>query len=688
MSPAHPFGDLRPAPAEHFKLYFYAAVLQVLNRLVHVLGSPEAVFEAFPFLEGYHAELAARGLGDRTGLAAGEWWRQAVRGWEADGGQHLPIRALRDTLCLDHAGLLLLMLAGLVEEDPRFGLVFDVLQGHTGQLRPSLGLVQTWPELANEPGEVRASFRRCQATGLLQVANGDGPRAEWALQVPIMLWDAMRGEAHASPATWARYRPPEALPTLDELVLAPAARRQLAPLPAFLESGEARVLVVRGPSHNGRRTALTAIARSLNRGVLELTGVRDPMDERWRLVGPLATLLHALPIVVFDLAPAETAEVPRLPGLDGPLGVVLGRQGGLSGAAAERAITLWLDVPDAACRRVHWQGSLGPTPVRDLDPIASRFRLTAGNLRRVAHLAQPYARLAGRTEVMLDDVRQASRTLNRQALDTLAAYVPTSGDWSQLAVEPDTRYELRSLESRCRQREQLAAVMDRRLGAYSNVGVRALFSGPSGSGKTLAARLLAASLQMDLYRLDLSTVVNKYIGETEKNLSQVLARAEELDVILLLDEGDALLTQRTSVQTANDRYANLETNYLLQRLETFEGILIVTSNASHRIDEAFQRRMDVVIHFRPPDVAERWAIWQLHLPASHAVHPALLAEVARRCGLGGGQIRNAVLHASLLGLEDGGRLTSEHLQAAIEREYRKMGGVCPLRTTPSGAVGA
>src|SRR5262249_43567362 len=140
-------------------------------------------------------------------------------------------------------------------------------------------------------------------------------------------------------------------------------------------------------------------------------------------------------------------------------------------------------------------------------------------------------------------------------------------------------------------------------------GVRALLTGPSGTGKTLAARVLAARLELDLYRLDLATVVNKYIGETEKNLSRVFARAEELDVALLLDEGDALLTQRTDVQTSHDRYANLETNYLLQRLETFEGILIVTTNAADRIDSAFQRRMDVVIEFRAPDAAERLEIW-------------------------------------------------------------------------------
>ena len=208
--------------------------------------------------------------------------------------------------------------------------------------------------------------------------------------------------------------------------------------------------------------------------------------------------------------------------------------------------------------------------------------------------------------------------------------------------------------------------------------MRALFNGASGTGKSLAARLLAGALQSDLYRLDLSAVVNKYIGETEKNLNQVFALAEELDVMLLLDEGDALLTQRTDVSNANDRYANLETNYLLQRLENYEGVLIVTTNASDRIDAAFQRRMDVVVTFAPPTVAERWNIWQMHLPAAHDIDARLLDEAARRCELTGGQIRNAVLHATSLGLSDGGRINSAHFEAAVRREYQKAGAVCPL----------
>src|SRR5262249_40443285 len=147
----------------------------------------------------------------------------------------------------------------------------------------------------------------------------------------------------------------------------------------------------------------------------------------------------------------------------------------------------------------------------------------------------------------------------------------------------------------------------------------AMFSGPSGTGKTLAARVLASQLQMDLYRVDLAAVVNKYIGETERNLNEVLSRAEELDVILLLDEGDALMTRRTDVSNANDRYANLETNYLLQRLEVYEGIIIITTNAAQRIDSAFMRRLDVVVDFGKPDVEERRRLWLKHLPPQNQI---------------------------------------------------------------------
>jgi SpoVK/Ycf46/Vps4 family AAA+-type ATPase len=218
-----------------------------------------------------------------------------------------------------------------------------------------------------------------------------------------------------------------------------------------------------------------------------------------------------------------------------------------------------------------------------------------------------------------------------------------------------------------------------------------LFTGASGTGKTLAAKILASvvaarhgaqsddnSTGLDLYRVDLAAVVNKYIGETEKNLHQVLSRAEALDVMLLLDEGDALLGARTDVKSANDRYANLETNFLLQRLENYQGIVIITTNLSENIDQAFQRRMDVVVPFFPPQPEERLQILDLHLPRDHQVTHSLRERVALRCNLTGSQIRNAALHATLLALEDAASLHDRHLEAGIRSEYRKAGGLCPL----------
>jgi ATPase family associated with various cellular activities (AAA) len=680
------FADLPPTPAEHFKLYFYAAVLHVIVQASQSLGSRETAFEHFPFLEGYYDELATQGL---EGLAEGKlevWWRDTLRAWEDNVPGHLPLRALREVTGLSHTAVSLLLSIGLIEEDARFGPLFEAIQGMPGQHRPTLGLLNAWWRESADSDEIRIILRRLQELGLIQVVNPDAPRVEWALQLPGLLWDVLRGDVHEALAPWAHYSPPTQLATYDELILPETLRQQLAKMPQLLEADEVQALIVRGLQHNGRRTVLGAVARTLERGLLEIRGLSKTDDERWRVIGPLATLLHALPAIVLDLGPGETAELPSLNGYSGLLGIVLGKQGGLNGPGVECALTLTLDMPDIEARRLHWQHGFGTHPVNESDAICECCRMTSGYIRLTAVLAQSYSALAGHPEVTLADVQQASRALNRQALETLTVHIPTTGDWSHLAVGEETLRELVNLESRCRHRELLHTAVGPALSSQLNAGVRALLTGPSGTGKTLAARLLASILQKDLYRLDLSAVVNKYIGETEKSMNAIFARAEELDVILLLDEGDALLTRRTNVQTSNDRYANLETNYLLQRLESFEGILLVTTNAIDRIDGAFQRRMDVVVDFRPPDVAERWAIWQLHLPVEHAIDLALLREVAVRCILTGGQIRNAVLHASLLGLNDGGRVTSAHLERAVQREYRKMGAVCPLRRTSSTSL--
>lgn len=679
------FTDVPHSPREHFRLFALAAAARLIDAAGRALGSHEALLETFPFVVHYLDEMDRLGAlpADGTRFA----WREAIRSWEASAEVPLPMRDLARAAGLDYPTLELLVGVGLIEEDPGFGGLFESAQSGTNQARPTLGLCAKWwsdgdgRAGVDDARIVQERIRRLRELALVEVTNTDLPRHQWAVQVPLPVWDALRGEFTSSPPSQLQYVPFASLerstePLVDETVLETLRR-----LPSTLRAGQVDAVIVRGPHHNGRFTVLQWLARALGRGVLhiELSGKPEADAARIRCAGALSTLLHALPVLRLEPLPGETLDVPALQGADCPVGVILGKHGGVRGESIHRAVTLTLELPAPALRLQHLSESLGRSP-HDCEALSRRLRLTSGNLRRAASLAQTHAALNGREVPAPEDFREATRTLGRQALETLATPLASAGDWADFSAASETLRELRGLEHRCRFREELHEHVGKSLARSVNSGVRALFQGPSGTGKTLAARLLASALDRDLYRVDLAAVVNKYIGETEKNLARIFAAAEELDVVLLFDEGDALLARRTGVSSANDRYANLETNFLLQRLESFEGIAVVTTNAAELIDDAFQRRMDAVIDFRAPEPPERWALWQIHLPEDHRVDTALLREAASRCQLTGGQIRNAVLHASLLALSDGGVLCSEHLDGAIRREYRKSGGVCPLRT--------
>jgi SpoVK/Ycf46/Vps4 family AAA+-type ATPase len=665
------FDDLAPNPQSHFQLCFYAAVSQVIAQVATSFKSLPACFGQFPFLEGYHQELGWRNVSDKSV----DWWVKALYEWETNCQTHLPLRALREAYGLAPQSMFLLMNVGLLEEDARFGLLSEQLQIANAQHRPSFGLLEGWwrDQFANSSS--REVLRQLINLGLVRVVNPDMPRLEQVLSVPSALWDALRGEQDLGDQL--QFRSPDKLERLEDLILPSNLEQQVLQVPNLLVTGQTEVLIVRGAKHSGRGTLLRAVAREIGYGTLE---IRLPVnDEGWRCTGALAVALHAMPILRLELSPGEQAELPKI-NAQGAIGVTLGKHGGLG--ATQRSLSLKLEPPDPTERRLHWQRAFKQleqesTPL-EFDQFSVSFRLGRALIPKVANLASTQAALEGREQLQADDVRQALRTFNRQSLETLASLISSNGGWECLAVNSQTLEELQALERRCRHREHLQGAVGAALAGTVNAGVRAMLSGPSGAGKTLAAKLLAHQLCMDVYRLDLSSVINKYIGETEKNLERVLSAAEELDVILLIDEGDALLTNRTNVSNANDRYANLETNYLLQRLESFEGIVLITTNASERIDPAFQRRMDVVIEFRNPDPNERLAIWRLHLPEHHRISNTLLETIAIRCTLSGGQIRNAALHASLLALENNSLLNERQLEAAVRLEYRKAGQVCPL----------
>jgi SpoVK/Ycf46/Vps4 family AAA+-type ATPase len=207
-------------------------------------------------------------------------------------------------------------------------------------------------------------------------------------------------------------------------------------------------------------------------------------------------------------------------------------------------------------------------------------------------------------------------------------------------------------------------------------GLSALFSGPSGTGKTMAAQVLAKQLDLDLYRVDLSRVVSKYIGETEKNLGQLFDESHRSGAILFFDEADALFGKRSEVKDAHDRYANVEIGYLLQRMEEHDGIVILATNRKQDMDEAFTRRFDIIVSFPMPDEAHRLRIWEGMFPPTAAREELLeFGPLAHKFELSGGEIRNVVLAAAYLAANEGHPITMRHLKQALIREQRKSGRV-------------
>ncbi len=673
-----PFGDVANTPAAHFDLYFLAAAAALVRRLEKVFGTREAVFAEFPFLRSYDEQLAGREPDILPDETADDWWENALLEWEKDCRSDLPLRQLRDGFYFSFSHLILLFTIGLVEEDGRFGAVFEFLNETSEAKRPTFGLINGWQRESVENISAFSMTGTLRDAGLIRFGNTENPRSEQTLEVSVLLWDILRGEKKFGANDWFGFTENSELLPLDEIILSAELRQQISVLPALVAGGDIQTVIVRGANRNSRKTVLGAIAASLGLNLLKIKNSESKDGERSNTINALAVLLNAMPVFRFDVAPGETVEFPAVSKQVKAVGITLGKQGGIGGEAMERSITLTLNLPDENERREHWAECLNETV--ELEEISERFRLSGGNIRRAAALAASFSALENRKNITLSDIQKAARALNRQALDTLATYLePLTAGWDFLAVRDETMSDLRQLEERCRIRENLKNYVGAGLRGQLQAGVRALFNGTSGTGKTYAARLLAAALQKDLYRLDLSTVVNKYIGETEKNLAKIFSFVEELDVILLLDEGDALLTQRTNVGSANDRYANLETNYLLQRLESFEGILIVTTNAAERIDSAFQRRMDTVVEFAAPGREERRRIWNLHLPEKNAIQTNRFEQIVERCKLTGGQIRNVALHAASLALAEKNPLKTAHLESAVRREYRKIGAVCPLR---------
>jgi SpoVK/Ycf46/Vps4 family AAA+-type ATPase len=338
----------------------------------------------------------------------------------------------------------------------------------------------------------------------------------------------------------------------------------------------------------------------------------------------------------------------------------------------------WLHfpMPSYAERKTLWLQFLGQdatSGILNLDDIAGQFSLTTGQIRDIVAAARDAA-VQEHRPVENQDIFATARAYSSSGLNKLAKKIKPRYTWADIILPDDQRAMLHELVATVRGRPKV--LEEWRVGQKlaSSAGVTALFAGPPGTGKTMAAEVIAGELGLDLYKIDLSTVISKYIGETEKNLEKIFQEAESSNAILFFDEADSIFGKRSEVRDSHDRYANIEISYLLQRMEAYDGVTILATNLGANLDEAFTRRLNFSIDFPFPEEKERLRIWQSLFPSAVPRADNLdLTLMARRFKLAGGNIRNVLMSAAYLAAADGGTVTMAHLLHGARRELQKMG---------------
>lgn len=343
-------------------------------------------------------------------------------------------------------------------------------------------------------------------------------------------------------------------------------------------------------------------------------------------------------------------------------------------------ISLELPVPDEQTRNLFWEKQCAGLNqfAGDLDfgALAGKFRFTPGQIQDALASAQTlaYWRSSGNGQITMDDLYNACRAQSNPKLGTLARHITPKYTWSDIVLPSD---QMNQLQEICNQAKYRLLVFgkwgfDRKLSLGKGLSV--LFFGPPGTGKTMAAEIMANELQIDLYKIDLSQVVSKYIGETEKNLYQIFVEAQASSAILFFDEADALFGKRSEVKDAHDRYSNIEIGYLLQKMEEYTGISILATNLRKNMDEAFVRRMQAIVEFPFPDEKHREMIWKgmfpREAPLSQEIDYGFLSE---RIRLAGGNIKNIALSAAFFAARESSGIEMRQIMLAAKREYQKTG---------------
>ncbi len=589
-------------------------------------------------------------------------------------GEDVRLRRLRRTFELGAIDIELLLAALAPDLDRRYEKLYGYLHDDITRRRASIGLALELVGLT--PTAVSGRQRlspdgRLVDGGLLDIEDVDRPYLTRALRVPDRVTGFLLGDDDPDPSISGLLSDPSAAVEL------PGART----VSGALRAG-AGLCYVRERSALDGRPLVAAALRAIDRDALHLdldriepesdalalarAAVREArLDDVTLVAGPVDGLADEVPAAVRALA-------------DAPLQVILCGGTAWDPGWSER-VPLQVEAPELTgqVRDGIWRGALAGASGDDPDVAAlSAFHVTPRQAHRAVASARWQARAAGR-QMTPDDLAAGAREQNAGRLEHLARRIEPRAAFDDLVLPTRTVGLLREIIDRARHRDR---VLDEwRMGGQTGRGrgVTALFAGESGTGKTLSAEVIAGALGLDLYTIDLSTVVDKYVGETEKNLERIFAEAEGVNGVLFFDEADALFGKRSDVSDARDRYANVEIAFLLQRMEYFDGIAILATNLRGNLDEAFTRRIDVLADFPEPEEPDRLRLWELHLPDSLPTADELdLDYLAKAFELSGGDIRNVTLAAAYAAAVDEEPLSTRHLVRATAREYRKLGRLC------------
>ena len=620
-------------------------------------------------------------------------------------GDPSPWQKLAELFSLSPVEQDILLLAAAPEADLKYETLFAYLNNDISRKWPTCDLAL---RLCAGDAAGRVEVRRrlvpegtLFAGGLLLPLSPSQERPSWlatgfSLSVPVSHY--LSGTAALDSRLTAFVKQVSPRFSLGELPIDPEQRAALGRLPGLLRDswpGD-RVLVFRGRRGSARTSAAEAVCRELGISLLkvDLGTLRGSAENAGRLVQALllqqrlsdAGLYLQRVEALFDgeshrLVPEAHEILDALGRVRGPLFVACEPQTNwrelFPGRRARR-----FDFADPAyeTRLELWRVALARADtaiaVSELEALADRFSLTPGQINAAVDAALDSSALSGQTAPSLDSASlfEAARAESDQSLGGLAIKVKAAFGWNDLVLPRSTFKRVQEVAAAIKFRQVVYSEwgFEHQL-AYGR-GLKVLFSGASGTGKTMTAGVIAADLGLDLYKIDLSGIVSKYIGETEKNLDMIFRAAESSNAMLFFDEADALFGKRSEVKDAHDRYANIEVAYLLQKIEEYDGVVILASNLSKNIDDAFSRRMHYAVEFPLPDAQQREQLWRgMFPPKAPLGRDVDFVFLASQFSLSGGEIRNVALDSAFLAAQGSQTITMKQLMKALARQMLKQG---------------